>query len=83
MSQRSIEVVIGRLITDEAFRAAFLDDPQAVLTQLIETGVHLTRAEIAALVATDSTLWEGVADNVDPRLQKVDLKSEGTKGDVS
>jgi hypothetical protein len=75
VAQHFVEVVIGRLVTDEAFRAAFVENPRDVLTQLFERGIHLTRAEIAALVATDSTLWERVADSIDPRLQKANLKS--------
>jgi hypothetical protein len=75
VTQRSIEVVIGRLVTDEEFRATFVKDPRQVIEQLIERGIHLTRAEVAALMATDAGLWDRVADSVDPRLQKADLKS--------
>jgi hypothetical protein len=75
VTQRIIEVVIGRLITDEAFRASFLNAPQQTLAYLVERGMHLTDSEIAALVATDSELWDHVADHVDPRLQKSDLSS--------
>ena len=75
MTQRSIEVIIGRLVTDEEFRATFVRDPLRVIEQLIERGIHLTHAEVVALMATDAELWERVADSVDPRLQKADLKS--------
>jgi hypothetical protein len=75
VTQRVIEVVIGRLATDEAFRAAFLNRPHQTLAELLERGLHLTPAEITALLATDSELWEHVAERVDPRLQKSDLKS--------
>jgi hypothetical protein len=81
MAQRFIEGVIGRLVTDEAFRAAFLEDPHGVLTHLLDGGVHLTRMEISALLATDSALWERVADSVDPRLQKASLNPQPGKGD--
>jgi hypothetical protein len=74
VTQRSIEMVIGRLSTDEAFRQRFMDDPHLVLVELLETGTHLTHVEIAALIATDPTLWERVADAIDPRLQKASLK---------
>jgi hypothetical protein len=74
VTQRVIEIVIGRLVTDEEFRAAFVTDPRQALTLLQETGLELTRAEIAALVATDSELWERVATHVDPRLQRANLK---------
>ena len=75
MTQRVIEAVIGRLITDEAFRAAFLSDPRRTLAGLRERGVDLTQGEIAALVDTDSALWEQVAERIDSRLQKANLDS--------
>ena len=74
MTQRSIEMVIGRLVTDEEFRATFLRDPHEALAQLLERGTHLTHAEIAALVAMDTEFWDRVADEIDPRLQKANLK---------
>jgi hypothetical protein len=75
VTQRSIEMVIGRLSTDEEFRQRFIDDPHAVLAELLEFGTHLTQVEIAALIATDATIWDRVADHIDPRLQKASLKS--------
>lgn len=75
MTQRSIEMVIGRLVTDEEFRQTFLKDPHQALGDLLERGTHLTHAEIAALIATESSLWERVADQVDQRLQKASLKA--------
>lgn len=74
MTQRSIEMVIGRLVTDEEFRETFLDDPQQALADLLERGTHLSQAEIAALIATDSSLWTSVAEQIDQRLQKASLK---------
>lgn len=75
MTQRSIEMVVGRLVTDEDFRQTFLDDPHQALGDLLERGLHLTHAEIAALIATESRLWGRVADEIDARLQKASLKS--------
>ena len=74
MTQLSIEMVIGRLVTDEEFRRAFRADPHQAIAGLLKTGMHLTRAEIAALVSMDSAVWAQVSDLVDPRLQKADLK---------
>jgi hypothetical protein len=68
-----VEIVIGRLITDEQFRATFLTDPVGTLTELTGRGMDLTPLEIAALVATDSALWESAAESVDARLQKASL----------
>ena len=75
MAQRSIEVFIGRLVTDEGFREAFLEDPQRAIRMFVETGPELTTVEVAALLATRGDFWERVADEVDPRLQKTNLHS--------
>ena len=74
MTQRSIEMVIGRLVTDEEFRQTFLNDAHRALTDLLDQGTHLTHAEITALVATDSALWALVAERIDERLQKASFK---------
>jgi hypothetical protein len=75
VAQRIVEWLIGRLITDEAFRAEFLQDPDRVLLAICEAGFALSRTEMAALVATDPALWARTADAVDARLQKVSLKN--------
>lgn len=71
MAQRSIEILIGRLITDEAFRDAFRRDATLTLTGFIESGYELTPVEIAALVATPAHVWERAAEHLDARLLKV------------
>jgi hypothetical protein len=75
VTQRVIEALIGRLIADEEFRTTFLSDPQTTLAEMVERGLDLTRGEMAALVDTDSALWEEVAERIDPRLQKANLNS--------
>ena len=75
MAQRSIEILIGRLVTDEAFRQAFVTDASAVLRRFIEAGHELTHVEIDALTSTQPAVWSRVADEIDPRLQKVFLNS--------
>src|SRR4051812_39807530 len=54
--QRTIEVLIGRLITDEEFRKAFVNHPYGTLAAADDWGLHLSHHEIAALVATERTL---------------------------
>jgi hypothetical protein len=73
LAQRHVETVIGRLITDEELRAAFLADPDATLRELCERGLELSRTEMAALVATDRELWQHAARLLDTRLQKASL----------
>ena len=74
LAQRSIEVFIGRLITDEAFRGSFNNDPMAAVRTFIDTGHELTTVEITALVGTGADFWDRVADQVDPRLQKASFQ---------
>lgn len=69
-------MLIGRLITDEQFRAEFLDAPERTLLAMCERGLDLSRTEIAALVDTDPALWARAADALDPRLQKASLRNE-------
>ena len=76
MSQRLIELLIGRLITDEQFRAEFLGNPERTLQGLCERGLELSRTEMAALINTDPELWSRTADAIDPRLQKVSFQKE-------
>lgn len=76
MAQRSIEILIGRLITDETFRSAFRKDTGTTLTGFIESGYELTTLEITALRATPAGLWERVAEQIDPRLQKISFEEE-------
>lgn len=73
--QRSIEILIGRLVTDEDFRREFQQDPDATLRRASEWGLALSDFEKRALVATDCTLWDRIADEVDGRLQKASLKN--------
>ena len=76
MTQRSIEILIGRLLTDEAFREAFLNNPRGTLQTFCEAGYELTPLEISAFLATPRQLWSEVAEEIDPRLQKADLGKE-------
>jgi hypothetical protein len=74
VAQRSIEILIGRLITDEAFRFAFCRNAIGVLSELMESGCELTPVEVAALCATPAREWKEIARHIDPRLQKVWLR---------
>jgi hypothetical protein len=83
MSQKNVEIIVGKLATDEDFRRLFRSDPDRTVRDLIERGTELTRSEAAALVVTDTRAFERVAEALDPRLQKASLKSgsPGRPGD--
>ena len=75
MTQRSIEVLIGRLITDEAFRNTIRHEPFAAIGTFMLAGHDLTAVEISAVTGTPCELWEVVAEQIDSRIQKVSLHS--------
>jgi len=74
MSQRSVEQVIGRLATDEDFRRRFEAERDAVLRELIDSGLPLTPVETRALLDLDFTACRQFARCIDARLQKISLK---------
>ena len=73
MAQRHVDVLIGRLVTDDHFRTEFINDPEGTLVALRDRGLDLNPCEISALTATDRALWQKAADTIDPRLRKVSL----------
>ena len=76
MSQKSIEIVIGRLITDESLRARFFADPAGTLRSLRECGLDFNPVEIEALLEMPAGSWAAMATGVHPRLQKIALKGD-------
>ena len=74
MSHRHLEVVIGRLVTDESFRRRFVEQPTRWSDELAEAGLELSDAELTALRRTEASAWLAIADAIDPRLQKASLK---------
>ncbi len=74
MSQRNVQLIIGRLVTDEDLREQFLRAPANTLEELSERGWDLTRGEIDALLETDAQLWARIARKLSPRLQRCSLQ---------
>ena len=73
MSQRNVERVIGKLVTDEAVRRRFAEDSEAALQDTISCGLELTECERHALRSIDLRLLVRLARALDPRLQKTDI----------
>ena len=78
MSQRNVQLLIGRLLTDEELRLRFLRAPFETLTGLAEHGCELTRGELDALVQTETRLWSAVAAKLPSRLQRCCLRDESS-----
>jgi len=81
MSHRTIERVIGRLLTDEELRREFTRAPKRTLAELAEQGWELTRLEVDALLTIEVRLWSDVAARIDPRLQRCSLKTHEDAGE--
>ena len=79
MTQKSVEIVIGKLASDEALRAAFRRDRAATLRALAAQGLELTALEIAALAGVDVGAFDRLADALDPRLQKASLSAAASE----
>jgi hypothetical protein len=78
VAQRSIEILIGQLLTDESFRSAFLRERMTTLQRFNDAGYPLTELEIDAITRTSPDLWHRVAHQIDARLQKACLRSEAS-----
>ena len=76
MSQRNVELLIGRLVTDEDLRRRFARAPFEALAEFVDQGWELTRGEIDALVQIDVTLCSRTAARLPSRLQRVSLRPE-------
>src|SRR3989449_9452463 len=74
MTQQSVEILIGKLLTHEELREAFEQDPHEVLVWLLRQGLQLSRLEIEALKSIKPSDLSGLADMIDRRLQKASLR---------
>lgn len=74
MSQRSVEQVIGKLVTDEDFRQRFERSREATLAEVVAHGLELNAIEWRALRTLDVTAYAQLAGCLDPRLQKIRLR---------
>ena len=76
MSHRGVEIVLGRLATDEALRKRFRQAPAAVLKELMALGIELSPVELGTLESLDPSAVHRFAQSLDPRLQKAALVAE-------
>lgn len=71
MSQRNVELVLGRLATDEDFRRRFAASPEAAFSEAATLGLDLTPVEQRALIDLEVGACERFAACLDPRIQKI------------
>ena len=79
MSQKHVERLVGKLITDEPFRREFSDDPEGALFRL---GLKLTEQELRCILSIDPNALASMADQLDPRLVRccVDMEEPWSNG---
>ncbi len=70
MSQQCVEIVIGKLATDEEARRQLRRSPERWIEELRAAGLQLTAIEAAALSGLDPAACERFARTIDPRLQR-------------
>lgn len=75
MSQRHIEKLVGRLLTDEELRSNFIRRPAETLDTLSAEGWEISALEREALLAEDPQLWRDLARRIPSRLQRCNLRS--------
>ena len=74
MAYKTVQLIIGRILTDEELREKFLVAPGETLTSLRDDlGFELTTTEIDAIASTDRQLWKAGPNWLDARLQRCPL----------
>ena len=70
MSQAAVERAIGKLVTDDTFRARFFADPAGAS---FHAGLELSGVEVAALSRLPKTVLAEVSRRLDDRLRRLCL----------
>jgi hypothetical protein len=74
MSQKTVQFVIGWLLTDEDLRRRFAERPRETLGEIRDQGYELTADELDALARSEPAAWQAMARRIHPRLQRCALR---------
>jgi len=77
MAQAGVERILGKLVTDEAFRAAFFQNPAAAS---FAVGIRLSPAELDALHRIPADALEDFSTRLDARVCRFCLTAERDSG---
>jgi hypothetical protein len=70
MSQRSVEKLLGRILTDDGFRASFFPVRAESFDLAAAHGFDLSPIEVSALSSLRRRAFECVATSLDPRIAR-------------
>lgn len=78
MSQKNVEILLGKILTDECFRQSFFPVQTASFELAAAHGLELTSVERSALATLRRRGFEYLARNLDPRISRCgDSVAEG------
>ncbi len=75
MSQKTVQLVIGWLLTDEDLRLRFAERPRETLAEVRALGYEINEDELDALARSDPEMWPAMARRIHPRLQRTRLRT--------
>lgn len=70
MSQRSVEKLLGRILTDDDFRRSFFPLGRASFELAAANGLDLTPIERSALCSLNLRRFQLLAQTLDPRISR-------------
>jgi len=76
MSQRDVEKLLGKILTDDDFRQSFFPVGHHSFEFAASHGLELTTVERSALSSLKSRAFEYVARSLDPRISRSSAGSE-------
>ena len=75
MAHKSVEVLLGKLVTDEPLRRHFNESPLAMIEELRVFGLEFTTVELEAIRLIEAGPCELPARRLDPRIKKLPTSS--------
>src|SRR6266498_3572693 len=70
MSQRNVEILLGKILTDEDFRRSFFPVQASSFEVAAAYGLELTPVERSALCSLRKRRFEFIAQSLDPRIAR-------------
>ena len=79
MSQRGVERILGRMITDQGFREDFFHDPVMAGFRI---GADLTHEEMDALLRIPAAALADLSARLDDRICRLHIRNEPTEQEL-